>query len=251
MSELKYDFQNNDFVTYEAVPKVEIISPFTGKTIDNITSLSNGFYPDGTPRFKQVAKSVTQPEPTTIDNGQPVVRTIPFEQQFPEYTSRRGTQNPVLGSNMRGRQHLIDVMNEVSRESGYEGLSDQLVQSLLLAQSARESNYRSVPTQLEGSASGYFQMIDRTRQALGNTQSREQFMRDDKEQVRCAYKLYRNIMNMPQSRQLLNRGYNIYQVLALGWWYPKAMDDVLNNKFDRSLGGYSTKKALTQYKNYG
>jgi hypothetical protein len=56
--------------------------------------------------------------------------------------------------------------------------------------------------------------------------------------------MYKNILDTSDAKQLLSQGYNVAQVTALGWWYPKAMKMVLNGKTNFSLGGYSIRQAL-------
>lgn len=141
---------------------------------------------------------------------------------------------------------LDEVITEVSKEKGYEELQDPGIKKLLMFQAKRESNFNSKAQSKSSSASGYFQFIDSTRESLSSL-SKEEFLNNPKEQVRAAFKNLKNILNSPNAQALLEKGYNKAQVAALGWWYPKSMNMVLNGNTNFSKGGYSIKQALTDY----
>lgn len=141
---------------------------------------------------------------------------------------------------------LENVIQEVSKEKGYEELQNPEIKNLLMLQAKRESNFNPKAQSKSSSASGYFQFIDSTRKALSSL-SKEDFLNNPKEQVRAAFKNLKNILNSSTAQALLNKGYNKAQVTALGWWYPKSMNMVLNGNTNFSKGGYSIKQALSDY----
>ena len=147
---------------------------------------------------------------------------------------------------LKGSEHLSKVIDEVSNEEGFEKLKDPNTKRLILLQAKRESSFNPTIKSGSSSASGYFQFIDSTRKKYSNY-SKADFLKDQKEQVRAAYKYLVDIHNTPSALKLKQKGYNDALITALGWWYPRSMDMVLQGKRDFSLGGYSIKKAIEDY----
>ena len=147
---------------------------------------------------------------------------------------------------LKGSENLSKVIDEVSNEKGFEELKDPNIKRLILLQAKRESSFNPTVQSKSSSASGYFQFIDSTRKRYSNY-SKTDFLKDQKEQVRAAYKYLQDIHNTPSALKLKQQGYNDAFITALGWWYPRSMDMVLQGKKDFSLGGYSIKKALEDY----
>lgn len=147
---------------------------------------------------------------------------------------------------LKGSEHLSKVIDEVSNEEGFEKLKDPNTKRLILLQAKRESSFNPTIKSKSSSACGYFQFIDSTRKRYSNY-SKADFLKDQKEQVRAAYKHLVDIHNTPSALKLKQKGYNDALITALGWWYPRSMDMVLQGKRDFSLGGYSIKEALEDY----
>lgn len=147
---------------------------------------------------------------------------------------------------LKGSENLSKIIDEVSNEEGFEKLKDPYIKKLILLQAKRESSFNPTAQNKHSSASGYFQFIDGTRKKYSNY-SKADFLKDQKEQVRTAYKYFSDIHNSPSALKLKQQGYNDAIITALGWWYPKSMNMVLEGKKDFSLGGYSIKKAIEDY----
>lgn len=147
---------------------------------------------------------------------------------------------------LKGSENLSKIIDEVSNEEGFEKLKDPNIKKLILLQAKRESSFNPTAESKSSSASGYFQFIDGTRKKYSNY-SKEEFLKDQKEQVRTAYKYLLDIHKSSSALKLKQRGYNDALITALGWWYPRSMDMVLEGKKDFSLGGYSIKKAMEDY----
>lgn len=214
------------FMSFEAVetPKIEL--PLFDQPFD-ISEWSSGVTKEGIPIAKDnLHNPFIKDNTTTVETVQPTVQsTVPTSP---------------------GESTLSKIIDEVSNESGYEGLKDQQMKNLLLLQAKRESNFNPRARSKSSSASGYFQFVDGTRQAYSSL-TRDQFLNDPKEQVRAAYKNLTNIFDSSNAKALLQKGYNKAQVAALGWWYPKSMNMVLEGNTDYSKGGYSIKQALFDY----
>lgn len=205
----------------------------------------------------------------SIEIATPTVKLPLFDQGFDvsEWSSRVTKDNiPIAKNNLQNpmtvdnpspitstevstntNNSLSEIIDEVSNEAGYEELKNQEVKNLLMAQAKRESNFNQKVQARGSTASGYFQLIDSTRKQYSSV-GKENFLNDPKEQVRTAYKLYKDIWNTPTAKQLLNKGYNKAQVTALGWWYPASMKMVLKGNTNFAKGGYSIKQALNDYK---
>lgn len=147
---------------------------------------------------------------------------------------------------LKGSENLSKIIDEVSNEKGFEELKNPDVKKLILLQAKRESSFNPTAKSKSSSASGYFQFIDGTRKKYSNY-SKEEFLKDQKEQVRAAYKYFSDIRKSPNALKLKQQGYNDAFITALGWWYPRSMEMVLEGKKDFSLGGYSIKKAMEDY----
>ena len=147
---------------------------------------------------------------------------------------------------LKGSEHLSKIIDEVSNEKNFEKLKDPHIKKLILLQAKRESTFNPTVQNKQSSACGYFQFIDSTRKRYSNY-SKADFLKDQKEQVRAAYKHLVDIHNTPSALKLKQRGYNDALITALGWWYPRSMDMVLQGKKDFSLGGYSIKQAFKDY----
>ena len=147
---------------------------------------------------------------------------------------------------LKGSENLSKIIDEVSNEEGFEKLKDPNIKKLILLQAKRESSFNPTAKSKSSSASGYFQFIDGTRKKYSNY-SKEEFLKDQKEQVRAAYKYLSDIHKSSSALKLKQQGYNDAFITALGWWYPRSMDMVLEGKKDFSLGGYSIKKAMEDY----
>ena len=163
-----------------------------------------------------------------------------------EPTVRQTSNSPKVSSSTSGYQSITKLMDEVSQEEGFEGLKNPDIRNLLMLQAKRESGFNHKAKSSSSTASGYFQFIDSTRNHY-STLSRKDFINDPKEQIRAAYKLLQDIHKTPNAQRLLSKGYNMAQVTALGWWYPDYMRMVLNGEKNFSKGGYSIKKALSDY----
>lgn len=149
-------------------------------------------------------------------------------------------------TSLKGSENLSKIIDEVSNEKGFEKLKDSHIKNLILLQAKRESSFNPSAKSTSSSASGYFQFIDSTRKRY-SSYSKTDFLKDQKEQVRAAYKYFMDIHNSPSAIKLKEKGYNDALITALGWWYPKSMDMVLQGKRNFSLGGYSIKKAFQDY----
>lgn len=223
---LKFPFMT---FTPAETPKVELNFPLLDEPVD-ISDWASNVTPDGKITVKpNLPKMITD---STTQQIQPKAEPTKTSVKIPQ---------------SKGADALSKVIDEVATESGYEELKDPEVKQLLMLQAKRESNFTSAIKNPKGSALGYFQMTDKTRQWLSNY-SAQQFANDSKEQVRAAYKLYKYIWDRPDAQKLLANGYNKAQITALGWWYPMSMQMILNGKKDFSLGGYSIKRALNDYK---
>ncbi len=214
------------FVSFETVetniPTVKL--PLYDNEFD-ISSWSSGVTKEGIPMVKNNLN-----DPFKVNN--------PIETSDISY-SPTNIETPINAS-------LDNIIDEVSKEKGYEDLQNPKIKKLLMYQAKRESNFNPKAQNKTSSASGYFQFIDSTRKALSSL-NKEDFLNDPKEQVRAAYKNLKNILNSPIAQTLLSKGYNEAQVAALGWWYPKSMSMVLNGNTNFSKGGYSIKQALSDY----
>lgn len=168
---------------------------------------------------------------------QPVIEQENFQQNQPELIDIPDS---------KGKQKMEELIQEVSKESGFEGLSDPEVKNILMLQAKRESSFNPKAKNPTSTASGYFQFIDKTRQSFSN-KTRQEFLNDPKEQIRTAYKYYQYIHNIPQAKQLKDAGYNNTFITTLGWWYPRSMQMVLEGVKNFSFGGYSIKKAFQDY----
>ena len=177
-----------------------------------------------------------------------------FDKDIQDRMASTHAENPVTFNNsgkadkisLKGSENLSKVIDEVSNEAGFEKLKDPNIKKLILLQAKRESSFNPTIQSKSSSASGYFQFIDSTRKRYSNY-SKQDFLKDQKEQVRAAYKYLQDIHNTPSALKLKQQGYNDAVITALGWWYPRSMDMVLQGKKDFSLGGYSIKKALEDY----
>lgn len=232
---MQYNFLDNSFTTYEDVgtpeEKVQIDMPLMDKPFD-ISNWASGITSNGT----IVVKDNTSKFRMINNNNQ--------EQNYiPSYTP---SNKEIKIKETKGFKTFSKLMNEVANEAEFEGLKDPEVQKILTLQAKRESNFNSGARSKSSTASGYFQFIDGTRKKYNNI-SREQFLNDPKEQIRTAYKYYKDIHNMPDAKKLKERGYNNNLITALGWWYPRSMGMVLNGNTNFSFGGYSIKKALQDY----
>ena len=245
MADTRYDFLKDSFFnvyTPVETPKVELKLPLFDSPID-VSSWVSRISPSGVPIVKPKEQEQT-PQQTNysiiIDNAE----EIPIQSSK---SSESSTKKYNFESN--GAKTLSSIIDEVSNEAGYEGLKDEITKKLIMLQASRESNFRQKVDNPEGSATGYFQFIDSTRKRYSNY-SREDFKNDPKEQVRAAYKYLKDIQAMPQSKKLLNNGYNLAQVTALGWWLPKSMDMILSGTRNHSQGGYSIAQAINDYKDF-
>lgn len=178
-----------------------------------------------------------------VDSG----KTVQQPQQSTQQPEQQQTTSSAKVKPSKGADSLSQIIDEVSNESGFEGLKDPETKQIIMLQAQRESNFNPTVKARTSTAVGYFQFIDGTRKRFSNA-SKDKFLNDPKEQVRTAYKLYQNIQSMPDAQELMRKGYNRAQVTALGWWYPRSMQMVLNGKNNFSLGGYSIKQALNDYK---
>lgn len=214
------------FVSFEATeintPTIKL--PLYDNEFD-ISSWSSGVTKEGIPIAKNNLNN-----PFKVNN--------PTETSDISYSSTN-IETPISAS-------LDEVINEVSKEKGYEELQDPKIKKLLMFQAKRESNFNPKAQSKSSSASGYFQFVDSTRKSLSSL-SKEEFLNNPKEQVRAAFKNLKNILNSSNAQALLKKGYNKAQIVALGWWYPKSMGMVLNGNTNFSKGGYSIKQALTDY----
>lgn len=231
---MQYNFLDNSFTTYEDVgtpEKVEINIPLMDNPLD-ISDWASGITSNGTIVVKDNASKFRM-----INNNNQ-------EQSYiPSYTP---SNKEIQIKETKGSKTFSKLMNEVANEAEFEGLKDPEVQRSLILQAKRESNFNSGARSKSSTASGYFQFIDGTRKKYNNI-SREQFLNDPKEQIRTAYKYYKDIHNLPDAKKMKERGYNDDLITALGWWYPRSMGMVLNGNTNFSLGGYSIKKALQDY----
>ena len=232
---------NPAFTRYEYLEIPEIEDPLYGKM--DISSQFDGISPDGT----WIAKSNIPSETTTE-------KEEIFGKDIQDRMASTHAENPITFNNsgkadkisLKGSENLSKVIDEVSNEKGFEKLKDPNTKRLILLQAKRESSFNPTIQSKSSSASGYFQFIDSTRKRYSNY-SKQDFLKDQKEQVRAAYKYLQDIHNTPSALKLKQQGYNDAVITALGWWYPRSMDMVLQGKKDFSLGGYSIKKALEDY----
>lgn len=238
---------DSDFTVFEPVEvsKPEIQSTFTPKPID-LSDWADSIRPDGTiiaqSNLPQTETTTIQPE--TIQEEPTIVPGIDELKTNSEIT--KGATGKTKVNNSNGAKNLSRIIDEVSKEKNFEGLQDPEIKRLLMLQAQRESDYDQNAKSSSSTASGYFQMLDGTRKHL-SSKSKEDFLNDPKEQVRAAYKLIKEIHNMKQAKQLAQAGYNKDLITALGWWYPRSMQMLLDGQTNFSLGGYSIKKALKQY----
>lgn len=221
------------FVEYQAAetPKVQLNLPLIENPID-ISDWSNGFTPSGTP---------------LVQNNLPTATRSESDYQISELQENTPKVQPALEIKpSKGSNTFSKYLDEVSNETGFENLKNPEIRNLLMLQAQRESSFNSQARAKGSTASGYFQFIDGTRSRYSKS-SREQFLKDPKEQIRAAYKYLQDILNMPQAKQLSQKGYNKAQITALGWWYPRSMQMVLDGQKNFSLGGFSIKQALEKY----
>lgn len=227
---------NPAFTRYEYLesPKVTIEDPLFGNfdLPDGFRVGSNGSY---------IAPANT-PEAAKFD-ADILSRMAATHAENPSTITDSGKSNQI---SLKGSEHLSKVIDEVSNEEGFEKLKDPNTKRLILLQAKRESSFNPAIKSNSSSASGYFQFIDSTRKRYSNY-SKANFLKDQKEQVRAAYKYLVDIHNTPSALKLKQQGYNDALITALGWWYPRSMDMVLQGKKDFSLGGYSIKKAIEDY----
>ena len=231
---MQYNFLDNSFTTYEDVgtpEKVEINIPLMDNPLD-ISDWASGITSNGTIVVKDNASKFRM-----INNNNQ-------EQNYiPSYTP---SNKEIKIKETKGSKTFSKLMNEVANEAEFEGLKDPEIQRSLILQAKRESNFNSGARSKSSTASGYFQFIDGTRTKYSKV-SKEQFLNDPKEQIRTAYKYYKDIHNMSDAKKMKERGYNNDLITALGWWYPRSMGMILNGNTNFSLGGYSIKKALQDY----
>lgn len=245
---MKYDPVENRFVNFEAVetPVVEINLPLLDTPLD-ISSWSSKVSDSGTPIVQNNLQSrMTNNNPSqgdVIEPSQEEISTPTPTQERPLTSQQRKFNFNVTG---KGSDQLSRLIDEVSQESGYEGLRNVDIKNLLMLQAKRESGFNHKAKSSSSTASGYFQFIDSTRRRF-SSMDKASFLNDPKEQIRAAYKLLNEIHNQPNAKRLLGKGYNMAQVTALGWWYPDSMRMVLNGERNFSKGGYSIKKALSDY----
>lgn len=219
-------------------PKVEINLPLLNEPLD-ITEWASEVRPNGT-------IMVQDRLPRMTDSGQKQQQVI--QQPETQQQTQQQTETKTQIKQSKGADALSKLIDEVSNESGFEGLKDPETKKIIMLQAQRESNFTPTAQAKGSTAAGYFQFIDQARKSFSGL-SRSQFLNNPKEQVKAAYRMYQYIHNYSDAKKLLAKGYNKAQVTALGWWYPRAMGMVLNNpSANFSLGGYSIKQALNDYK---
>lgn len=185
-----------------------------------------------------VPRTAQQQEEKDNSNHLDILEPINFNQTH--------SSNNFENISLKGSENLSKIIDEVSNEEGFEELKNPNIKKLILLQAKRESSFNPTAKSKSSSASGYFQFIDGTRKKYSNY-SKEEFLKDQKEQVRAAYKYFSDIHKSSSALKLKQQGYNDAFITALGWWYPRSMDMVLEGKKDFSLGGYSIKKAMEDY----
>ena len=232
---LQYNPLDNDFTVFESVenPTVSFKMPLMPTPID----LSDNFYKineENIPMAKQ------------NENIQ-VNFNSNHQEETPQYNTQQNSNYSEKIPTSKGSQTLSNLIDEVSNEEGFEGLKNQEIKNILMLQAKRESDFNPTARAKGSTASGYFQFIDGTRKQFSSS-TREEFMKNPKEQIRTAYKYYNWIHSLPNAKLLSQKGYNNAQITALGWWYPDSMRMVLNGNTNFSKGGYSIKKALETYK---
>lgn len=238
---LAYNPVSDMFTTYEQVDvpkqKVELKLPLMDSPID-ISSWSTGITENGTP----IVRSPIEEEE---DNN---IERVPYPGDNIDLVQNENdaTETKAKLSHTKGAETLSRIIDEVSNEKGFEELKDPTVKKLIMLQAQRESSYNPTVESKSSSAAGYFQFINGTRQKYTSF-SRKDFLNDSKEQVRTAYKYLKDILNMPNAIKLKEKGYNLAQIVALGWWYPDSMRMVLNGQKNYSKGGYSIQQALKNY----
>lgn len=250
MANLKYDFLSNEyseppFTTFKVASTPKITYPLGDFDLPYGFS---GVTSDG----KLVAENVFNQEANkenswfNINNSEeiPIVPYLPTEEK--KSPSIQPSSKKIYITKSKESDSLSKLIDEVSKEKGYEGLKDQETKNLIMLQAQRESNYNPKIKSNSSSASGYFQFIDSTRKQFSDY-SKEDFINNPKEQVRAAYKYLKYILSMPNAQKLKTLGYNNALITALGWWYPDSMRMILNGNKDFSLGGYSIKKAFEDY----
>lgn len=228
------------FTTFEAVEvdPPEIRLPLMDDSLD-ISDWSNRVSENGTPI---VQNNLKNPMINNNRNNQEIIEPQEEEQEAISKSPQKSSNKSSSVSNST----LSQIIDEVSKESGYEGLKNPDIKKVLMLQAKRESGFNSKARSNSSTASGYFQFIDSTRKTF-STLNRQEFLNNPKEQVRAAYKLLKSIHESPNAQKLLSKGYNLAQVTALGWWYPKSMQMLLNGQKNFSKGGYSIQKALSDY----
>lgn len=233
---MQFDFLNNSFTTFENIesPKIILESPLADSPLD-ISDWAQSINNLGIPIVKNNLKFKMNNNNTQEYTPQP-------NQQIQKQLS----QKDFKVKSTKESEALSKIIDEVATESGYEELKDPNIKKSLMLQAQRESGFNSGARSSTSTASGYFQFIDGTRKKYNNI-SREQFLNNPKEQVRTAYKYYKDIHNSREARELKNKGYNDYLITALGWWYPRSMRMILNGETNFTLGGYSIKQALQDY----
>lgn len=238
---LKYDFPSNGFTTFEngETPKLIKNSPLFGELDFSDVPGVIGLSDTGIPIYASNISEETETSPKPIDLNLNNPNEVEIKENVP-------VSGKTIIDNSSQANALSNLIDEVSNEKGFEDLKNPLNKKLLMLQAQRESRYDPSAKSSHSTASGYFQMIDGTRKKFSSV-SKDEFLNNPKEQVRAAYKYLKNILDTPNAKKLLNKGYNYAQVTALGWWLPASMNDVLNGNFNRSLGGYSIKQALEDY----
>ena len=237
----KYDFLSdsfsNNFLTYTPV---ELDFPLNDSPID-ISDWASGISSTGIPIVRPIEVSE---KPKEQEKYKAIINNTTETPITQETSSKTSSKKKITKS--KGADTLSQIIDEVSNESGFEGLKNQNTKDLLMLQAQRESNYNPSARSKSSTASGYFQFIDSTRKNFTDY-NREDFLNDPKEQVRTAYRHLRYILNTPNAQKMKSQGYNDSLITALGWWYPDSMRMVLNGNKDFSLGGYSIKQAFEDY----
>lgn len=155
-------------------------------------------------------ESLNNVEPPS-DESNPEINPIEQKNKSPEQkpiNQPLQTEQVVVKNKLKGKKAISDIMDKL----GIQGEK----KATLLKIAKIESSYNSKSEAKGSSACGLFGFINSTRRQFSKL-SRDQFLNDPEEQVRCASQLYEY-----QKQFLRNKGFNpSAEAIALAWFSPK------------------------------
>lgn len=118
----------------------------------------------------------------------------------------------------------------------------QNYKDLLLFMSHEESRWIPRAKNPGSSAYGLFQMTNATRKRFLPNVSKEAFGRDIKIQIESAYRYMKSLFSRKSATKLRQMGLNDRQILRLGWFGEKHMDEYANRNGNYEWDSYTRQK---------